>query len=576
MLKKKVIGCIATGAVAAIAITAKVMANKAKKTTYVAEAVDPILPREMGIYEKYIKRGIDVVCATGAIVVFSPLYLGVSLLVKTKLGSPVLFTQDRPGLIGPDGKETVFKMYKFRSMTDERDENGDLLPDDVRLTKFGKWLRNTSLDELPEAFNILNGTMSVIGPRPQLVRDMVFMNDEQRMRHTAKPGLSGLAQVNGRNAISWEDKINWDLKYINEVSFKGDLKIIFNTVKKAFIKQEGITQDDMATAEDFGDFLLRTEKVNELEYAEKQKKAKDILSRVFEVKNKEIIDKPRISAENYSFRFSVSMCVYKGDNPEWFDISLNSVIEQTLKPTEIVLVVDGAISASLHQVINKYQNVCEKSNIFFNVIYLEKNQGHGNARRIGLEKCQYDLVALMDADDISAPERFEKQISVFKKDWTISAVGGNISEFIDTTNDIVGKRIVPECDIDIKQYIKKRCPMNQVTVMFNKSDVNSVGGYIDWYCEEDYYLWIRLAMAEKKFYNIQDNLVNVRVGKKMYQRRGGLKYFRSEERLQRYMLKNKMIGPNTYIINVTERFIVQVVLPNKIRGWVFQKFAREI
>lgn len=174
------------GAVASAAIASKIMKKKAEKTTYKAEVIEPVEVRKMSFYEKYVKRSVDVICATGAIVVFSPLYLGVAILVKTKLGSPVLFTQDRPGLIGPDGKETVFKMYKFRTMTDERDENGELLPDDVRLTKFGKWLRNTSLDELPEAFNILNGTMSIIGPRPQLVRDMVFMSDEQRLRHTAK------------------------------------------------------------------------------------------------------------------------------------------------------------------------------------------------------------------------------------------------------------------------------------------------------------------------------------------------------------------------------------------------------
>ena len=279
MSKKKAIGCVAAGATVATAVTAKGMRNKAQKSTYKAGSINSITPRKMGFYEKYVKRAIDITCATGAIVVFSPLYLGVAFLVRTKLGSPVLFTQDRPGLIGSDGKETVFKMYKFRSMTDERDENGELLPDDVRLTKFGKWLRNTSLDELPEAFNILNGTMSVIGPRPQLVRDMVFMTDEQRIRHTAKPGLSGLAQINGRNAISWEDKIDWDLKYIEKVSLKEDLKIIFETVKKAFIKQEGITQDDMATAEDYGDYLLRTHKISNEEYESKQKMAKLILKK---------------------------------------------------------------------------------------------------------------------------------------------------------------------------------------------------------------------------------------------------------------------------------------------------------
>ena len=288
MKKSKKFALLTGAVVGATAIAAHVMKKKAEKTTYEADLIEPIEKRKMGLYEKYCKRILDIACATAAIVVFSPLYLGVAALVKLKLGSPVLFTQDRPGLIGKDGKETVFKMYKFRTMTDERDENGELLPDDVRLTKFGKWLRNTSLDELPEAFNILNGTMSVIGPRPQLVRDMTFMTKEQRARHTAKPGLSGLAQVNGRNGISWEEKLDWDRKYIQNVSFAGDVKIIFDTVKKAFIKQEGITQDDMATAEDFGDWLLRTEKVAEVEYEAKQKQAKSILngSETLESENK--------------------------------------------------------------------------------------------------------------------------------------------------------------------------------------------------------------------------------------------------------------------------------------------------
>lgn len=275
--KSKKYALIAGAVAASAAVTAHGMRKKAEKATYKAEIIEPIPVRKMGFYESYVKRAIDVACASVAIVVFCPLYLGVAVLVRLKLGSPLLFTQDRPGLVDEDGKETIFKMYKFRTMTDERDENGELLPDDVRLTKFGAWLRNTSLDELPEAFNILNGTMSVIGPRPQLVRDMVFMAPEQRQRHTAKPGLSGLAQVNGRNAISWEDKIGWDLKYIKKISLVEDVKIILSTVKKAFIKQEGITQDDMATAEDYGDYLLRTGKVDGAEYREKQKLAREIL-----------------------------------------------------------------------------------------------------------------------------------------------------------------------------------------------------------------------------------------------------------------------------------------------------------
>jgi len=162
-------------------------------------------------------------------------------------------------------------------MTDKKDAEGNLLPDEVRLTKFGAWLRSTSLDELPEAFCILNGTMTLIGPRPQLVRDMVFMSDEQRMRHTAKPGLSGLAQVSGRNAISWDKKLQYDLDYIKHVSFGCDLKILFKTVEKAFIKQEGITEEGSVTAADYGDYLLQTKQITREEYEKKKNEAKEIL-----------------------------------------------------------------------------------------------------------------------------------------------------------------------------------------------------------------------------------------------------------------------------------------------------------
>lgn len=228
-----------------------------------------------GIYEAYFKRPLDFICGMLAIVVFWPIYLVVAILVRVKLGSPVLFTQERPGL-----NERIFRLYKFRTMTDARDENGELMPDEIRLTKFGKMLRNTSLDELPEAINIIKGDMSVIGPRPQLVRDMVFMSDEHRKRHTVRPGLSGLAQVNGRNDIDWEDKLDWDLKYIDKITFFGDVKIIFLTIMKAFIKQEGITEENMATATDYGDYLLSRERINSKEYNEKQKRAKEILSAV--------------------------------------------------------------------------------------------------------------------------------------------------------------------------------------------------------------------------------------------------------------------------------------------------------
>ena len=227
------------------------------------------------LYERYIKRLLDIICALAALIVFGWLYIIVAILVRVKLGSPVLFTQPRPGK-----DEKIFKLYKFRTMTDARDENGKLLPDDVRLTKFGKALRSTSLDELPEAFNILKGDMSVIGPRPQLVRDMVFMTPEQRLRHTVRPGLSGLAQTRGRNALSWDGKLETDLEYIQHVTFLGDLKIIFDTVKQVFFRQKGLENSDVDEVEitdDFGDYLLKAGRVDREEYERKQVEAKTLL-----------------------------------------------------------------------------------------------------------------------------------------------------------------------------------------------------------------------------------------------------------------------------------------------------------
>lgn len=225
-----------------------------------------------GIYEKFLKRLCDIFCGLAALLVFWWLYLIVAVLVRVKLGGPVLFTQYRPGK-----NEKIFKMYKFRTMTNERDENGVLLPDEQRLTRFWKLLRKTSLDELPEVFNILKGDMSVIGPRPQLVRDMVFMSEKERMRHSVRPGLSGLAQVNGRNGISWEQKLSWDLVYIEKITFFNDLKIIFWTVVNALIKQDGITEEDSATATDFGDYLLSEGRISQEEYDRKQAAAAGLL-----------------------------------------------------------------------------------------------------------------------------------------------------------------------------------------------------------------------------------------------------------------------------------------------------------
>ncbi len=225
-----------------------------------------------GPYEKYFKRPLDFSLALLILPFFSPILLSTALLVRVKLGSPIIFSQERPGR-----NERIFKIYKFRSMSNEVDKNGNLLPDDIRLTQFGHFLRNSSLDELPEIFNILKGDMSIVGPRPQLVRDMVFMTQEQRKRHDVRPGLTGLAQVNGRNGISWDDKLKYDLEYEENISIVKDLKIILKTAKAVFCR-EGIAMEGMATAEDLGDYLLRTNRIMQIEYNDKQCDAKELLN----------------------------------------------------------------------------------------------------------------------------------------------------------------------------------------------------------------------------------------------------------------------------------------------------------
>lgn len=207
---------------------------------------DAVKPhRKVGLYGKYVKRCLDMICSLLGFVFFCWLYMILAILVRVKLGKPVFFRQERPG---KDGK--IFKLYKFRTMTDEKDEKDVLLPDEKRMTKFGKWLRSTSLDELPELFNVLKGDMSLVGPRPLLVEYLPLYNEMQARRHEVRPGLTGLAQVHGRNALSWEEKFEWDVKYVDEISFCGDARILLETVT-AVLKREGIHSGTAATMEKF-------------------------------------------------------------------------------------------------------------------------------------------------------------------------------------------------------------------------------------------------------------------------------------------------------------------------------------
>ncbi|ALU14403.1 glycosyl transferase GT2 family [Eubacterium limosum] len=272
--------------------------------------------------------------------------------------------------------------------------------------------------------------------------------------------------------------------------------------------------------------------------------------------------------------FSVAMCVYAGDSADNFNIAFDSVLKQTIKPDEIVLIIDGPIPNTIQVAINKYINICNNNKIVLRVIRLKKNRGLGNALRIAIEKCHNEWIARMDSDDIAVSDRFEQQLNCILKNKDVDIIGGDINEFIGTDKNIVGKRSVPQDNNEIKQYMRTRCALNHMTVMYKKSVVMAAGNYMDWFWNEDYYLWIRMMEQGCQFANTGTVLVNVRVGKEMYQRRGGMKYFQSEMKLQKYMLEKKIIDLPIFITNAIKRMIIQVLIPSKIRGWAFRTFAR--
>lgn len=271
--------------------------------------------------------------------------------------------------------------------------------------------------------------------------------------------------------------------------------------------------------------------------------------------------------------FTVITSVYRNDKPEFVRVALDSMlVGQTIKPTEILLVRDGVVPSELENVLEEYETAYPKT---MHIIRLEKNGGLGNALKLGVENAKYDIIARMDSDDICLPYRFEKQLQYMEQHHECDIIGGQMTEFIGEPTNIVGKRVVPESNEDIYNYMKSRCALNHVTVMFRKEAVLKVGNYQDWFWNEDYYLWVRMMMAGCVFANLPDVLVNVRSGEDQYARRGGMKYFKSELGIQKLMLDNHLINRGGYFINVVKRLIVQLLLPNWLRGWVFRTFARK-
>ena len=272
-------------------------------------------------------------------------------------------------------------------------------------------------------------------------------------------------------------------------------------------------------------------------------------------------------------QFSVCTSVYKNDNPEYVGTALDSMlVNQTVKPTEIVLVQDGPVPSGLSVLLSEYE---EKYPDVMHIFRFEKNGGLGNALKLGVENAKYDIIARMDSDDICLPDRFEKQLAYLEMHPECDIVGGQMTEFIDRPDNIVGRRAVPLTNDEIYDFMKSRCALNHVTVMFRKAAVLKAGNYQDWFWNEDYYLWVRMMMNKCVFANIPDVAVNVRSGADQYARRGGKKYFDSEIGIKKLMLKNGMITKTQFAVNYVQRLIIQLLLPNSVRGWVFRTFARK-
>ncbi|MEQ2911973.1 glycosyltransferase [Butyricimonas faecihominis] len=272
-------------------------------------------------------------------------------------------------------------------------------------------------------------------------------------------------------------------------------------------------------------------------------------------------------------QFSIITSIYKNDKPEFVRIALDSMlVNQSVKPSEIVLVQDGPVSEGLSSLLFEYEM---NYPTIMSVIRLKQNEGLGNALMLGVEAAKNEIVARMDSDDICIPNRFEIQLAYLKAHPEVDIIGGQMTEFVDTPDNIVGRRKVPLSNDEIYDYMKSRCALNHVTVMFRRSVVLKIGNYQDWFWNEDYYLWVRMMMARCKFANVTEVLVNVRSGANQYARRGGRKYYESEKGIKKLMLDNGLINRTEYFINVAQRYIIQILMPNRVRGWVYRTLARQ-
>lgn len=500
-------------------------------------------------YEKYVKRGLDIVLSFSGMVVLAPVFAATALAIKIDDPGPVLFKQKRVSQ-----NKGYFQIMKFRSMSTQTpsDLPTHMLGNTGGITRVGAFIRKASLDELPQLFNILMGNMSIIGPRPALWnQDYLTAERDKYGANDVKPGLTGLAQISGRDELKIEEKAKLDGVYAAELrksnvsGFIMDMKMFFGSVF-AVLKREGIIEGGTGQlAKEFA----KTEKLDN----------NSSIQHFFDITDKK-------------HTYSVLLSVYRNDDPKFLEIALKSIYEdQSVKPDEIVVVFDGPLTSDLYTVLNAFK---EGKDGIVKYYPQEKNQGLGEALRIGSEKCTCDYIFRMDSDDISDPKRFEKQITYVETHSDIDVVGTDIAEFNTSLGEDMRTRSCPESHEDIVLMGKKRNPMNHVSVCMKRSALEKCGGYKTLLLLEDYYLWLHMIAAGCKLANIHESLVYVRVGNGFDSKRGSKERITGWKTLQNFMLAHGMITKKEAVMNMLYiRAFVNT--PPSVKKVLYEKILRK-
>ncbi len=484
------------------------------------------------MYKKYIKRLLDIIFSLLGLIIASPIFLIVSLLVLIFLGHPIIFKQKRPGK-----DEKIFTLYKFRTMTNKKDSDGNLLPDEQRLTKFGKFLRKTSIDELPELFNILKGHMSFVGPRPMLIRDMVFFDDKVMHRQDVTPGLTGLAQVNGRNSINWHQRFEYDLKYIENISFILDLKIVFFTIKTV-LTHKGIGDDDTDLSIDYGDYLLKHKIITNKEYAKKQEEANDLLNGIYDHKEKGL----------------VSVITPSYNTGKYIGETIEGVLNQTYTNWEMIIV-DDCSTDDTDKIVKEYLKD-ERIRYIKNTT----NSGAAMSRNKALKVANGEWIAFLDSDDLWTSDKLEKQINFMKKNNYYFSYT-NYEEIDESSHKI--NRLITGPKKITKHGMFNYCWPGCLTVMYSANRVGLIQ-IEDLPKNNDYAMWLKV-IEKHNCYLLNVNLAKYRIRNGSISRVNKFKLIKHHYNLYRIGEKKSIvISLILTIINIVCGFYKKIKYVKKI------------